>query len=116
MELHHALIESERRPYERVFGRVESNGQLLGLVMDDPWFTWLHPLAQLIIRVDEVLTQWDSVAIYETLYLLGDTRQLLRPSEQGDGFARSYYEALQRDPDVVFAHASLKPLLSGASH
>ena len=36
---------------------------------------------------------------------LAEARDLLRPSEQGDGFERSYYEALQRMPDVVLAHA-----------
>jgi hypothetical protein len=39
---------------------------------------------------------------------------MLRPSEEGDGFERSYYEALQRTPDVVLAHASVKKLLSSA--
>ena len=34
---------------------------------------------------------------------------------EGDGFERSYYEALQRTPDVVLAHASVKKLLSTAT-
>jgi hypothetical protein len=33
------------------------------------------------------------------------TASLLTASEAGDGFARNYYDALQRDPDVVMAHA-----------
>jgi hypothetical protein len=40
---------------------------------------------------------------------------MLRPSEEGDGFERSYYEALQRTPDVVLAHASVKKLLGTAA-
>jgi hypothetical protein len=28
----------------------------------------------------------------------------------GDGFPRSYFDALQRDPDVVFAHAKAAEL------
>jgi hypothetical protein len=29
------------------------------------------------------------------------------PEETGTGFARKYFEALQRDPDVVLAHAQM---------
>jgi hypothetical protein len=34
-------------------------------------------------------------------------RVLLAPSESGDGFSRHYFDALQRDPDVVIAHGEL---------
>jgi hypothetical protein len=33
------------------------------------------------------------------------------PTEDGEGFSRHYDEALQRDPDVVFAHATVARLL-----
>jgi hypothetical protein len=36
---------------------------------------------------------------------------LLAPSESGEGFARHYFDALQRDPDVVIAHADVMKLL-----
>jgi len=44
--------------------------------------------------------------------LLGLHKALIRPSEDGDGFERSYYEALQREPDVIFAHVEVKKLLT----
>jgi hypothetical protein len=37
--------------------------------------------------------------------------QLLAASETGDGFARRYYEALQRQPAVVLAHADVRRVL-----
>lgn len=115
LELHRALIEAERLTYERIFGRVSSNGQLLQLVMDDPWFTWLHPLSQLVVRIDELLDQETPEALAEAHALLHETKELLRPSQEGDGWARSYYEALQRAPDVVLAHSQVKQLLSSAA-
>jgi hypothetical protein len=36
---------------------------------------------------------------------------LLAPSEIGEGFAHHYFDALQRDPDVVIAHADVMKLL-----
>jgi hypothetical protein len=41
--LHKALILAEQVTYERINGRVASNSELLQLVLNDPWFTWLHP-------------------------------------------------------------------------
>lgn len=116
LELHKALIEAERVTYERIHGRVDSTGQLLQLVLHDGWFTWLHPLSQLVVRIDEMLDDKEQDTTVDIDLLLAEIKTLLRPSEQGDGFARSYYEALQRAPDVVLAHSQVKQLLTAASH
>ena len=39
--------------------------------------------------------------------LLRETLALLTPSEEGIGFPKEYFDALQRDPDVVTTHASI---------
>ena len=57
--LHKALIVAEQLTYERIYGRVDSTGQLLQLVMNDPWFTWLHPLSNMVVRIDELLDGHD---------------------------------------------------------
>jgi len=113
--LHKALIIAEQLTYERINGRVASTGQLLQLVLNDPWFTWLHPLSQLVIRVDELLDGESEFTAEEVELLLSEVRRLIRPSEEGDGFERSYYEALQRAPDVIFAHVEVKRLLTKAA-
>ncbi|WP_455388655.1 hypothetical protein [Petrachloros mirabilis] len=109
--LHKALIVAEQLTYERINGRVGSTGQLLQLVLNDPWFTWLHPLSQMVIRVDELLDDDMDPTTVEVEHLLAEVRALIRPSEEGDGFERSYYEALQRAPDVIFAHVEVKKIL-----
>jgi hypothetical protein len=113
--LHKALIVAEQLTYERINGRVGSTGQLLQLVLNDPWFTWLHPLSQLVIRVDELLDEDMEPTTVEVEHFLAEVRALIRPSEEGDGFERSYYEALQRAPDVIFAHVEVKKILQKAA-
>jgi hypothetical protein len=113
--LHKALIIAEQLTYERINGRVGSTGQLLQLVLNDPWFTWLHPLSQLVIRVDELLEEDMEPTTVEVEHFLAEVRDLIRPSEEGDGFERSYYEALQRAPDVIFAHVEVKKILQKAA-
>lgn len=110
--LHKALIVAEQVTYERINGRVGSTGKLLQLVLNDPWFTWLHPLSQLVVRIDELLEDDTELTDVEVAYFLTEVRALIRPSEEGDGFERSYYEALQREPDVIFAHVEVKKLLT----
>jgi hypothetical protein len=110
--LHKALIVAEQVTYERINGRVDSTGKLLQLVLNDPWFTWLHPLSQMVVRIDELLEDDDDVTDVEVEHFLTEVRALIRPSEEGDGFERSYYEALQREPDVIFAHVEVKRLLT----
>jgi hypothetical protein len=110
--LHKALILAEQVTYERINGRVASNSELLQLVLNDPWFTWLHPLSQLVVRLDELLDDRTELSLVEVEHFLIEARALIRPSEEGDGFERSYYEALQREPDVIFAHVEVKRLLT----
>lgn len=112
LSLHKALILAEQVTYERINGRVESTGQLLQLVLNDPWFTWLHPVSQLVVRIDDLLEDGSELSPVEVEHFLIEARSLIRPSEEGDGFERSYYEALQRDPDVIFAHVEVKKLLA----
>ncbi|NWF72205.1 MAG: hypothetical protein HXY51_04035 [Nitrospirae bacterium] len=112
LSLHKALILAEQVTYERIHGRVASTSQLLQLVLNDPWFTWLHPLSQLVIRIDELLDDESELLHVEMEHFLIEARALIRPSEEGDGFERSYYEALQREPDVIFAHVEVKKLLT----
>jgi len=109
--LHKALIVAEQLTFERIYGRVDSTGQLLQLVMSDPWFTWLHPLSNLVVRIDELLDGDEEPTVENVAVLLTEARGLIRPSELGDGFERSYYEALQRAPEVVMAHCEMKKLL-----
>lgn len=110
--LHKALIVAEQLTFERIYGRVDSTGQLLQLVMNDPWFTWLHPLSNMVVRIDELMDGDAELTVEDVAVLMTEIRALIRPSEMGDGFERSYYEALQRAPDVVMAHCEMKKLLT----
>jgi hypothetical protein len=111
LELHKVLVESERVSYEKTLGKIPSANLFLKLVINDPWFAWLHPLSQLIVAIDEALDDKSPLTTETAEALTRQSRELLAASELGEGFARHYFDALQRDPDVVFAHASTVKLL-----
>jgi hypothetical protein len=107
LHLHKALVDSERVSYEKNIGTIPSANHFLKLLTDDPWFAWLHPLSQLIVAMDEALDAKAKPPLTAELAaaLIKQTGELLVASESGPGFAQNYYEALQRDPAVVMAHA-----------
>lgn len=111
LRLHKALLDGERVSYERVHGRIPTNGAFFQLVLGDAWFAWLRPLSQLMARLDELSEDKESSNHDEITVVIGSVRTLLTPSEDGDGFGRNYYDALQREPDVVLAHAAVRALL-----
>ncbi len=111
LKLHKALLDSERTSYERTFGKITSPYQFLKLVTEDPWFGWLQPVTHLVADVDTALDAKVPLTTAGVEDLIARARKLLVPSEGGEGFAQHYDEALQRDPDVVFAHAAVAKLL-----
>lgn len=115
LRLHKALLDDERVRYERVHGRIPSNGAFLQLVLNDAWFAWLRPLSHLVTKLDELSEEDEPSTHEESLRLLASVRTLLTPTEEGEGFGRQYHDALQRSPDVVLAHAAVRALLMQAS-
>ncbi len=105
LDLHKVLVDSERVSYEKIIGTIHSPNHFLQLLTSDPWFAWLHPLSQLIVAMDEALEEKEPLTAAGVEALVKQTRLLLVASETGDGFAKHYFDALQRDPDVVLAHA-----------
>src|SRR5262245_54740761 len=53
--LYSALIVAEQVTYERIHGRVASNDELIQLLLTDPWFTWLCPVLDLLLRIELLL-------------------------------------------------------------
>lgn len=111
LALHKTLVDSERVGYEQAVGPIASPNHFLKLLTGDPWFAWLHPLSLLIVAMDEALDEKEPLAAGGVAELVTRTRRLLVASEEGDGFPRSYFDALQRDPDVVLAHARAAELM-----
>lgn len=114
LRLHKALLDGERIRYEQVYGRIASGGELLQLVIRDPWFAWLRPISEIIVQVDEIQDAKEPVSEAQAQTLLGQVRALLTPTPEGEGFGRSYYDALQKDPNSILMHGEISRLLPAA--
>jgi hypothetical protein len=115
LRLHKALMESERTSYEQTFGKIATPYQFLKLLTEDPWFAWFRPVSQLIAAMDETLDAKAPLTSVAVDALVSRARTMLVPTESGEGFSQHYDEALQRDPDVVFAHAAVAKLIRNSA-
>ena len=107
LELHKALIDSERVVYETKVGPIKSPHHFFQLVSSDPWFAWLRPVSQLIVAMDEALDADEPLTSDSVDMLMNESVFLLLPAERGGEFGERYMAALQRDPHVVLAHAKV---------
>ena len=114
LKLHKTLVDSERVSYEQNIGTIPSTTHFLRLLTDDPWFAWLHPLSQLVVAMDEALDAKTPLTKSAAEDLVQQTRRLLVASETGEKFSRHYFDALQRDPEVIFAHAAAAKIFKAA--
>jgi hypothetical protein len=80
-------------------------------VVGDSWFAWLHRVSELVVQIDEMLEAEEPATAIDATRMIDQARTLLKPSEEGAGFGKHYYDAMQRDPDVVLAPAAVKKLL-----
>jgi hypothetical protein len=127
LDLHKALIERERAEYEKGHGAV-SAGEMLQLLIRDPAFSWLHPISELIVRVDELISNAnerrrptparpamtrDQVNA-EAEILIIETRQLLT-GDAPDGFRERYDTVVQSDPAIMLMHRAVMSALPNAT-
>jgi catechol 2,3-dioxygenase len=114
LTLHKVLLDDAKAAYEMDRGRVASNANLLQLVINDPWFAWLHPLSELVVRIDETLQSDAPATEADGVVLLEQVERLLSRGHGVSVFAERYYEALQRQPAVIMAHAEVRRILKQA--
>jgi len=110
LKLHKALVDSERVSYEKTIGKIQSPNHFLQLLTNDPWFAWLQPLSQFIVATDEALDAEEPLTVAKVDALVHQSKLLLVASETNEGFSGHYFQALQRDPDVVLTHAEVVKL------
>ncbi len=102
LRVHRALLEAERARYEKVRGRIANNSAFLQLVINDPWFDWLRPMAQLVLLIDERTSdKKQPLGASEATSLFERGRALLRADSEGDAFQRLFYQVVQTSPELA---------------
>jgi hypothetical protein len=107
LKLHKALLDSEKIVYERSVGPIQSPNHFFQLLTTDPYFSWLRPVSQLIVAIDETLDAREPLTNADVDAVMNQSVFLLVPAKSGGEFGDRYVAALQRDPRVVLTHAQV---------
>ncbi len=113
LALHKAVLGTERRTLERVHGEL-SGAQFLQIVSDPLRYGWLQPFSALILALDDTLDVQDEDDADEVATpdeLLDRARDLLLPPKADTPFGRRYLSLMQKEPELVLAHAGVARLL-----
>jgi hypothetical protein len=114
LRVHRALLEAERVRFEKARGRIPNNTEFLQLVINDPWFDWLRPMAQMVLLIDERMSDKKSpLGRDEAQSLFDRARALLRADPEGDAFQRLYADALQHSPSLAVLAGQVAAALAG---
>ncbi len=111
LRLHKKLLDAERQRYEREHGRIENGSALLQLVINDPFFSWLRKLSELVVEIDERLEGEEPMSDDGARTMLDQIRTMIQPSPRGDAFQQNYDRVVQDHPDVVIAHVEMTRVL-----
>ena len=116
LKLHKALLYSERTVYEQTHGPIANSGEFFRLVTEDEAFSWLRPISQFIVQIDELLDlrRKDTVEPESAAILLEKARLMLKPNKDSlTPLGERYFQAIQRDPKIALMHADMAEKLRG---
>ena len=112
--LHRTLMERARRDYEQERGVELGAGQLLGLLVNDPYFAWLRALSEVMVEVDMIAEGEDAVKAEAAGTVRGVVENLLAVAKPGDTtspFSDRFWPYVREDPHIAMALADVKRAL-----
>jgi hypothetical protein len=101
LKAHKILMDAEKDRYEASHGPIANKGDYLRLVLSDEQFSWLRPISQLIVQIDEVLMAKQPQPLERAPELLNQARHLLYDTEIGQAFQARTQVVAQRDPEMA---------------
>ncbi len=110
LKLHKLLLEAERVRYEQVNGPIKNKGEFFQLVISDDAFSWLRPISQFIVQIDEFISAKEQPEDPEekAAIFLEKGRLMLKPNEHSSTpLAAKYFEAIQNDPQIALMNAEI---------
>jgi len=101
LKAHKHLMEAEKDSYEAIYGPISHKGEYLRLVLSHEQFSWLRPISQFIVQIDEVLMAKKHQPLERANELMVEARHLLQTTEIGHAFQERSALAAERDPEMA---------------
>lgn len=115
LKSHKVLMDAEKDNYEAIHGPIATKGQYLNLVLTHEQFSWLRPISQFIVHIDEVLMSKKPQPLERAQELMTEARNLLQATEIGEAFQARSQALAERDPEIAAMHQKVVELLNEQS-
>jgi hypothetical protein len=112
LRLHKDLMEGVRIAYEEEHGTIPSTGEYFRLVLGHESFSWLRPISQLIVRVDERMAAKKPELAENAELLVSEVHNLLALLEEDSEQHHHYHQALKYNPNITVIYAEAIKLLT----
>jgi hypothetical protein len=114
LELHKAMLDAQRIEYERAYGRIQTSGEFLGLVLNHPDFEWIRSLSALMAQLDEWAEGGEEATPGALDAIFATLRELIRRDGGSNvAFSTRYWKMVQDEPNVTVAHVKTWRLVEG---
>ncbi len=111
LKSHLILMEAEKTDYELIYSPIATKGEYLHLVLHHEHFSWLRPISQLIVQIDEVLMAKQPQSSQRATELISETRYLLKATEIGEVFQARSQRSAESNPEMATVIIKLTELL-----
>ncbi|MBE9160142.1 hypothetical protein IQ265_25435 [Nodosilinea sp. LEGE 06152] len=101
LKAHKILMDAEKDRYEANHGAIATKGDYLRLVLSHEQFSWLRPISQLIVQIDEVLMSKQPQPVERGPELLNQARHLLHDTEIGQVFQDRTELVARSNPEMA---------------
>lgn len=101
LKAHKILMDAEKDRYEASHGAIATKGDYLRLVLSHEQFSWLRPISQLIVQIDEVLMSKQPQPLERAPELLNQARHLLHDTEIGHVFQDRTELVARSNPEMA---------------
>ncbi len=112
LKAHKILMEAEKETYEATHGPIANKGEYLRLVLSHEQFSWLRPISQFIVQMDEVLMAKQPQPAEKAVRLHDQARHLLQETEIGQAFQQQTAAVASTNPEMATLALRMAELLS----
>lgn len=115
LKSHKLLMDAEKVAYEANHGPMANKGEYLRLVLNHEQFSWLRPISQFIVQMDEVLMAKQPQSPERAIELMTEARNLLQATEIGHAFQERTQAASRQDPEMAAISLRVAELLEDSA-
>lgn len=109
LQLHKKLIDWAREEYSREVAPVENPYRFLSLLTSDPYFEWLRPLSEIIVRIDELEAR-PPIEVGAAVELRDVVIRTFEDESEERQFSRRLADAMRSDPGLASDEAMIRML------